>query len=549
MGYFTHMKIGTRLGLGFAILLASSILLTGIGIWRLQTVADATREMMMQPLAKERLVSDWYRNTYADVKRTIAIAKSKGPSLAAYYAQDQEATRLQSLQLQNKTAALLTSATEKKLLSEISASQERYIAQRNALTQAKMDGDPDAAANLLDQTFIPASLAYQKSIESLVLLQRQTIDASAGQIASVNQDSRKLMIVLQLLALAFGVLCAWRLTRGITLPLNQAVAAVRRVAAGDLAIEAGTHASDETGQLLAVLAEMSSALQRMVGGVRASTETITAAAHDMAAGNADLSARTESQAASLEQTTSAMKELTSTVQQNADNARQADQLAVSAAEVAVRGGNVVGQVVQTMQSIRASSGKINDIISVIDGIAFQTNILALNAAVEAARAGEQGRGFAVVATEVRNLAQRSASAAKEIKDLIGDSVGKVELGSGLVDDAGHTMTEIVGSIKRVADIMREITAASQEQRHGIEEVNQAIGQMDQMTQQNVTLVEQAAAIAQRMQEQALQLVREVGIFKLAGDAAAPASRPVGPARNASSDQFAAGNERLLKRLG
>ncbi|MEO8171242.1 MAG: methyl-accepting chemotaxis protein, partial [Oxalobacteraceae bacterium] len=381
------MKIGTRLGLGFAILLASSILLTGIGIWRLQTVADATHAMMTQPLAKERLVSDWYRNTYADIRRTIAIAKSKGPSLATYYAQDQEATRLQSLQLQHQTAAMLTSATEKKLLTEITTLQDRYISQRNAVTKAKMEGDPETAANLLEQTFIPASQAYQKSIETLVQLQRQTIDASAGQIESINRDSRTLMIVLQLLALGFGVLCAWRLTRGITLPLNRAVAAVRRVAAGDLAIEAGTHAVDETGQLLSVLTEMSNALQHMVGSVRASTETITVASGEIAAGNADLSARTESQAASLEETSSSMEKLTLTVQQNADNARQANQLAVTASSVAVKGGAVVAQVVDTMGSIKASSGKINDIIGVIDGIAFQTNILALNAAVEAARAG------------------------------------------------------------------------------------------------------------------------------------------------------------------
>jgi methyl-accepting chemotaxis protein len=528
MGSFMRMKIGARLGLGFAILLVLSLLLTGIGIWRLQTVADATRQMMMQPLAKERLVSDWYRNMYADVRRTVAIAKSKGPSLAAFFAQDQEATQQLSGQLQKKIEALPMTEKEKNLLKEVREMQNRYIAGHTAVTQAKMDGDPDAAAHILDQTFIPASLAFQKSIESLLQLQRQTIDESARQIESVNQDSRQLMIVLQLLALVFGVVCAWRLTRGITVPLNKAVGVVRRVAAGDLAIEAGSHASDETGQLLSVLAEMSTALQHMVGSVRASTETITVASGEIAAGNADLSARTESQASSLEETTSSMEKLTVTVQQNADNARQANQLVVSASSVAVKGGAVVAQVVDTMGSIKTSSGKIVDIIGVIDGIAFQTNILALNAAVEAARAGEQGRGFAVVATEVRSLAQRSASAAKEIKALIDDSVHKVDQGSRLVDQAGATMEEIVSSVKRVADIMSEITAASQEQSDGIEQVNQAIGQMDEMTQQNAALVEQAAAAALSMQDQAQQLLREIGMFKLAADATTPATNHYRP---------------------
>jgi methyl-accepting chemotaxis protein len=262
---------------------------------------------------------------------------------------------------------------------------------------------------------------------------------------------------------------------------------------------------------------MNDSLILTVGQVRRGTETMGVASAEIAAGNADLSSRTESQASSLEQTASSMEELTSTVKQNAENARQANQLVVSASDFAVKGGRVVGQVVDTMSSIKDSSKKIVDIIGVIDGIAFQTNILALNAAVEAARAGEQGRGFAVVAAEVRNLAQRSAGAAKEIKALIGDSVEKVDGGSKLVDEAGKTMTEIVSSVKRVADIMGEITAASQEQSSGIEEVNRAIGQMDEMTQQNAALVEQAAAAAESLQNQAVQLAQAVSVFQLTGD--------------------------------
>jgi methyl-accepting chemotaxis protein len=290
------------------------------------------------------------------------------------------------------------------------------------------------------------------------------------------------------------------------------------VAAGDLTsnIVVGSTKSS-TGRLLQALKEMNDHLIDLVGKVRSSTDQIATASGEIASGNSDLSQRTEEQASSLEETASSMEELTSTVRQNADNARQANQLAAGASEVAVKGGEVVGQVVQTMSAISESSHKIVDIISVIDGIAFQTNILALNAAVEAARAGEQGRGFAVVATEVRTLAQRSAAAAKEIKELISDSVAKVDEGTRLVDEAGTTMNEIVTSIKRVTDIMSEITAASQEQSSGIEQVNQAVTQMDEATQQNAALVEEAAAAAESMSDQAQALIQAVSVFKLSGN--------------------------------
>ncbi len=288
----------------------------------------------------------------------------------------------------------------------------------------------------------------------------------------------------------------------------------KTVAGGVLTSKVEVTGKDEISQLLQSLKEMNESLVKTVSEVRTSTEAITLASHEIASGNADLSARTESQASSLEETASSMEELTSTVKQNADNARQANQLVVSASTVAGKGGTVVSQVVHTMGSIKESSRKIVDIIGVIDGIAFQTNILALNAAVEAARAGEQGRGFAVVAAEVRNLAQRSAGAAKEIKQLIGDSVEKVDLGSHLVDEAGKTMELIVTSVKQVADIMGEITAATQEQSNGIEEINQAINQMDEMTQQNAALVEEAAAAAASMQDQSDKLLQSVSSFKL-----------------------------------
>ncbi|NMM28707.1 MAG: HAMP domain-containing protein [Glaciimonas sp.] len=307
------------------------------------------------------------------------------------------------------------------------------------------------------------------------------------------------------------------LQRMVTQPLKEAMKAAQQLASCDLTTQVHVGRRDEIGQLMQAMNGISQGLARVVGNVRVGTDTIAVASREIASGNADLSSRTESQASSLEETASSMEQLTGTVHQNADNARQANQLAASASTVAVKGGQVVSQVVDTMGSIKASSRKIADIISVIDGISFQTNILALNAAVEAARAGEQGRGFAVVATEVRNLAQRSASAAKEIKALIDDSVRQVDQGSKLVDAAGQTMSEIVSSVKRVADIMSEITAASQEQSAGIEEVNQAIGQMDEMTQQNAALVEQAAAAAESLQDQAKSLAQAVSVFKLGSE--------------------------------
>lgn len=319
------------------------------------------------------------------------------------------------------------------------------------------------------------------------------------------------MLCLMVLISVVGLYALYLL---IKKQLDQSLIAAEKLATGDLTVRLNVERDDELGRLMGAINGIGAGLASVVGNVRSGTETINVAAKEIAAGNTDLSNRTESQASSLEETASSMEELTSTVRQNADNARQANSLVISASDLAIKGGKVVGDVVHTMGSIKESSSKIVDIISVIDGIAFQTNILALNAAVEAARAGEQGRGFAVVASEVRSLAQRSASAAKEIKDLISDSVVKVDAGGRLVDEAGTTMSEIVTSVKHVADIMGEITAASQEQSAGIEEVNQAITQMDEITQQNAALVEQAAAAAESLQEQAVLLAQAVSVFKL-----------------------------------
>ncbi|NRR29117.1 HAMP domain-containing protein [Oxalobacteraceae bacterium] len=381
-----------------------------------------------------------------------------------------------------------------------------------------------------EQILKPEELSYPP--DQYVTLATQTIDAQfkANSAASEMLDlllkekindfylTRYLLLasMLGLVAVAGG--CAWLISRSVTKPLEHAVQVAQKVAHGDLVSDFDVGAPNEVGQLLRALKDMNDSLRNIVGDVRTSIDNIGAATRDIASGNADVSSRLESQASNLQQTASSMEELTSTVKQNADNARQANALVVNASGVATHGGQVVAQVVHTMGEINASSHRIVDIISVIDGIAFQTNILALNAAVEAARAGEQGRGFAVVASEVRNLAQRSAAAAKEIKELIAHSVEKVEAGNRLADDAGKAMEEIVGSVARITAIMGEIATASAEQGTGIEQVNQAITQIDDMTQQNAALVEQTAAASASLQEQAQSLVQSMSIFRLEGDA-------------------------------
>ncbi|WP_369828852.1 methyl-accepting chemotaxis protein [Herbaspirillum sp. meg3] len=381
-----------------------------------------------------------------------------------------------------------------------------------------------------DDAYEKKSAAIMKPINEFQQLLDQRTSRELDKARAEGRKAYIVAIAMLILMLIISVAVLYALYVLIKKQLDQSLDAAEKLATGDLTVKLNIERDDEIGRLMAAINGIGEGLASVVGNVRSGTETINVASKEIAIGNADLSSRTESQASGLEETASSMEELTSTVRQNADNARQANSLVTSASELAIKGGEVVGNVVQTMGSIKESSSKIVDIISVIDGIAFQTNILALNAAVEAARAGEQGRGFAVVASEVRSLAQRSASAAKEIKELIGDSVGKVDAGGKLVDEARATMGEIVTSVKHVADIMGEITAASQEQSVGIESVNRAITQMDEITQQNAALVEQAAAAAESLQEQADLLTEAVSVFKLSsghhGDVRAVASAAV-----------------------
>jgi len=510
-------KTRTRLGMGFAVILLLMLLMTGIEIWKLAEVAQATRDMMKTPLVKERMISDWYSNLNASVNRTTAIAKSSDPSLVTYFDVISTESTRQSLIAEQSIAKLLVSETEKKLFADIVASGKIYRDSGNTIFQLRTEGKLFQSRNLFEQTYLPNSVNYLNQLHKLLDVQRMNINASAENIESIYYSSRLQLLLLSVLAIGSGIVCAWMLARNLLRQLggepDYAVMVAQRIASGDLSSAIVVAPIDNTS-LMFSMRVMQDSLVEIVGQVRISTDAIATASQQIATGNLDLSSRTEAQAGALEETASSMEDLTNTVKKNAQNAREANALAQSASDVAVKGGAVVAQVVETMGSINASSTKIVDIIGVIDGIAFQTNILALNAAVEAARAGEQGRGFAVVASEVRNLAHRSAAAAKEIKLLIGDSVEKVSQGGKLVDQAGITMRDVVASVKRVSDIIGEITVASSDQTSGIEHINHAIIQMDNVTQQNAALVEEAAAAAQSMHEQAEHLSVAVGVFKL-----------------------------------
>jgi methyl-accepting chemotaxis protein len=516
------LKIGTRLGAGFAAVL---LLLAGVAALGLGAMGDI--QSRLDGIVNGNNAKVASVNKMADAIRDIAILDGNLILLS-----DEAAMREQSKKIvdarerytagRGALAKLLVTPDGKALLARVDEKVAVLVPLNTQLSEFALKNQNDEATMLFITKFQPALQAVLQELDAMDAHEGRLSQAANEEAAAGYALARNLMFALGAFAILAGAAIAWFITRTITRPIGEAVEVAEKVAAGDIGSRIEVHSKDETGRLMSALKAMNESLVKIVREVRTGTETISTASGQIAAGNQDLSSRTEQQASSLEQTAASMEELTSTVKQNADNARQANQLAVSASEVAVKGGSVVSQVVDTMGSIDASSKKIVDIIGVIDGIAFQTNILALNAAVEAARAGEQGRGFAVVASEVRSLAQRSAAAAKEIKTLIGDSVEKVEAGSRQVEEAGRTMEEIVGSVRRVTDIMGEITAASQEQTSGIEQINQAITQMDQVTQQNAALVEEASAAAQSLQEQAGSLVQAVSVFKLGDHEVAPA---------------------------
>jgi methyl-accepting chemotaxis protein len=525
-----NMGIGQRLAIGFGVVIALLMLLAALSYLRIGSLNQEVTTMVKQRYPKTVLAN----NIKADVNE---VTRSM---LNVLVMSDPDQIKLELAIMEKKnasaTAALgeLTLATTdprgQEILKAIAAIRAKFIPGQAAFIALINEDKKENAMVKFMFSLRPQQAKYFEQLDNFTSYQNVIMVEAGEAAAAVSKRTQWLILLLAAGAGLMSVAVALLTTRGITGPLGEAVGIAQRVADGDLTSVIDVNSGDETGQMMGALRHMNSSLTRIVAEVRAGTESISSASGQIAGGNLDLSARTEQQAASLGQTAGAMRQLTDTVQQNADNARQANQLAAQASAVAIRGGSVVSHVIDTMGSITASSKKIVDIIGVIDGIAFQTNILALNAAVEAARAGEQGRGFAVVAAEVRNLAQRSAAAAKEIKTLIGNSVDKVREGSTLVEQAGVTMQEVVDSVRRVTDIMGEITSASQEQSVGIAHVNHTILAMDESTRQNAALVEAAAAAAASMQDQAANLARVVSVFKLDDEAATTALSTHQPAR-------------------
>ena len=523
------MKVGMRLGLGFALVLVLLVAVTVVGIVRMAQIQDRLDHVVGVNNVVTRLVIEMRANVSDRITslRILTLMTDAGdmePEMARIKAQtgkyDEARKKLQAqfaVEATPEETALLTAVKEHE------AAAMPAIAKASGLWLANQ---AEEATKVMIKEIRPVQKKWMAALDQLAALEDQLNAQVQSDAATGFESARTFMIILGTLAVAMGVAAAFVITRGLLRQLggepDYTASIAGSIANGDLSIEIDTDRS-HSDSLLAEMKEMRDSLAGIVSQVRVGTDTIGTATLQIAAGNLDLSSRTEMQASSLEKTASAMEKLTSTVKQNAGNAREANRLASTASDVALKGGAVVSQVVGTMSSINESAKKIADIIGVIDGIAFQTNILALNAAVEAARAGEQGRGFAVVASEVRNLAQRSAGAAKEIKTLIDDSVEKVARGTRLVGQAGVTMDEVVASVRRVTDIMSEIANASQEQSTDIEQVNRAIIDMDGMTQQNAALVEEAAAAAQSLQDQAADLARVVSIFKLVEGE--PATRP------------------------
>jgi methyl-accepting chemotaxis protein len=529
------MKISTRLILGFGILALLVAFMGGISMVKIHAVDESFH----------KVVEDRYPriNSLSKIKDNLSlVARSMRNMLIMSNPTDikNDADRIALAGKDNaawleRLQAQLGSEQSQAVLAKLTEARGKYVPLQSKFMELAAAEKVDDAKALLVGELRPAQQAYFAALDGMIKFQEALMAESTKDATAAIASVKTAIWAATGTALLVAVLMALWIIRSITRPINQAVKVSRAVAAGDLSLRFEATGKNETAQLLIALKAMQASLVKVVGNVRQNAEGVASASAQIAQGNQDLSQRTEEQASALEETAASMEQLSATVRQNADNAKQANQLALGASTVAVKGGNVVGQVVNTMKGINDSSKKIADIISVIDGIAFQTNILALNAAVEAARAGEQGRGFAVVAAEVRSLAGRSADAAKEIKGLITASVERVAQGTALVDQAGVTMTEIVASIKRVTDIMGEISAASTEQSAGVAQVGEAVSQMDQATQQNAALVEQSAAAAESLRDQAQQLVQVVAVFKLEHGAephaAPPATHTSAAARN------------------
>lgn len=512
-----RLKIGHRLGFAFGCVLLLTAMIMLLSIIRINGLGQSSNMLIQSEWVKAEAASTLNSFVRANARRTMEL----------FFATDAAQTEIIHHFIEgNKTKVsdslatldrLVESPEGKSLLAKVQASRAAYVASFSKVDKLLQAGQRSEATDVLKTETLPAIDVLQDHVAALTQLQQNRVELAGAEVTNEVASSRILLLILGTTALLVGAALAWKLTHSITRPLDRAVSIAETVAAGDLTSDVRVDSADETGQLLGALKRMNESLVHIVEQVRSSSESIATGSAQIASGNADLSQRTEEQASNLEQTAASMEQLTATVNQNSDTARQATQLAGDASKAVAEGGRVVNQVVATMNDILQSSRKIADIIGVIDSIAFQTNILALNAAVEAARAGEQGRGFAVVATEVRSLAQRSAQAAKEIKALIGESVDKVESGSKLVDEAGKSMSGIVTQVKRVNDLIEEISAAGVEQSSGIGQISDAVMQLDQVTQQNAALVEESAAAADSLKNQAAQLAQTVSVFKVPAD--------------------------------
>ncbi len=511
-----RIPIPKRLALLAGILLAL-LAMTGLtGVSALGSADDGMRRIYEKNTVPLVMVGEALSQLYQS--RTLVVrglGAESSDDAERYFKQVPAANAKLASQLQAYLAHS-TSDDERAKVAAVQAAAGRYVAASAKVLGLVRGGDFEAATTLMRGDSETMFSGARDALMDSMTRERDNAQGSFQHNATSNRAIRLGMLALLALGLILGAGLSYAIATSISRPLRQAVAVAEGVADGDLTQSIQSHSNDEVGQLLTALGRMNACLVDIVVKLKSSADGVSHGSSEIATGNLDLSSRTESQASALQQTSASMEQLSATVRQNADNARQAHQLASDASTVAVRGGDVVGQVVTTMKRINDSSHKIADITAVIDGIAFQTNILALNAAVEAARAGEQGRGFAVVASEVRSLAQRSAAAAKEIKSLITASVERVEHGTALVDQAGSTMNEVVSAIGRVAGIVGEISSASAEQSAGVARVSQAITQMDQATQQNAALVEESAAAAESLKGQAHQLVQTVSAFKLGG---------------------------------
>ncbi len=514
MQAFMNLKIGVRLGLGFGLLILMMATMAIIGVMRFREVSEVNTRIIEKDWVKAESANVINTLTRDQARRNMELVLATDKVQIAKIKQEIGTNRESITKALETLENLIYLPEGKALVATLKARRGEYVASFTSVGNLVDVGKMEEAQALMKSATLPALDALQEPINVLTELQKKIVVSSSGEVRDRLSSASILMLLLGGAGLLLGAGFALFITRSITQPINEAVRVAKTVAAGDLTTEVRVYGRDECGQLLQSLQDMNDSLVNIVNQVRSGANSMATATHEIADGNMDLSSRTEEQASALEETAASMEELSSAVKQNYEAGKHANQLAEAAALVAAKGGAVVGQVVHTMEAINSSSKKIADIIGVIDGIAFQTNILALNAAVEAARAGEQGRGFAVVASEVRSLAGRSADAAKEIKILIGASVGNVTEGCKLVEQAGSTMDEIVVHVRRVADLMGEVTASTQDQSSGIEQINQAVGQMDTVTQQNAALVEEAAAASQSLEQQAKALVQVVSVFQL-----------------------------------